>query len=80
MEAKGCKECNNTGYKGRIAVFEAFLRNDELESLILKKPSIPEIEKAAFKQGMLTMYQDGMLKVLEGLTTIEEVERVATET
>jgi len=79
VEAKRCEECNMTGYKGRIAIFEAFLRNDELETLILKKPSIPEIKKAAKNQGMLTMYQDGILKVLEGVTTIEEIERVATE-
>ena len=79
LEPKGCSECNFTGYKGRIAILEAFLRTDEIESLILKKPSIPEIKKAAFKEGVLTMFQDGMLKVLQELTTIEEVERVATE-
>lgn len=79
LEPKGCPQCNFTGYKGRVAIFEAFLRTDEIESLILKKPSIPEIRKTALKQGMLTMYQDGMFKVIQGLTTIEEVRRVAME-
>ncbi len=79
LEPKGCPKCNFTGYKGRIAIFEAFLRTDEIESLILKKPSIPEIRKAALKQGMVTMFQDGMLKVAQGLTTIKEVKRVAME-
>lgn len=78
-EPKGCKECNFTGYKGRVAIFEAFVNNDEIESLILKNPSIPEIKKRAFKQGMLKMFGDGILKVLEGTTTMEEVKRVATE-
>lgn len=76
---KGCKECNNTGYRGRVAVFEAFTSNDEIESLILKNPSIPEIKKLAFKQGMLQMFQDGILKVLQGVTTMEEIKRVAEE-
>ena len=76
---KGCKQCNNTGYKGRVAIFEAFTSNDEIESLILKNPSIPEIKKLALKQGMVPMFQDGILKVLQGVTTIEEVKRVAEE-
>jgi len=79
LEPNGCPECNFTGYKGRVAILEAFLRTDEIESLILKKPSIPEIKKAAFKDGMLTMFQDGIMKVIQGLTTIEEIQRVATE-
>jgi len=79
LEPKGCEECNFTGYKGRVAILEAFLRTDEIESLILRKPSIPEIKKAAFKEGVLTMFQDGMIKVIQGLTTIKEVKRVATE-
>ncbi len=79
LEPNGCPECNFTGYKGRVAILEAFLRTDEIESLILRKPSIPEIKKAAFKNGMLTMFQDGIMKVIQGLTTIEEIQRVATE-
>ena len=78
-KAKKCNVCNLTGYKGRIAIFEAILIDDEIEDLILKKPSIPEIIKLAKTKGFTTMYQDGILKVLEGVTTIEEVDRVAAE-
>lgn len=76
---KGCKDCHFTGYHGRIGVYEAFLINDELESLVLQNPSIPEIKKAALKNKMTTMYQDGILRVLSKITTIEEVDRVTTE-
>ena len=74
-EIKGCKNCNFTGYKGRIGIFEAFIINEEIEKFILKNPSFADLRKTAIKQGMLTMRQDGLIKVLEGLTTIEEVER-----
>ncbi|MCX6738237.1 MAG: hypothetical protein NTY11_02385 [Candidatus Parcubacteria bacterium] len=76
---KGCKECSFTGYKGRLGIFEAFLIDDTLESLIVKKPAVPEIKKIIAENGMITMYQDGIIKVLEQITTIEEVERVASE-
>lgn len=78
-QAKGCKHCNSTGYRGRIGIYETFLIDDEIEKLILKKPSIAELKEAAIKKGMITMKQDGFMKVLEGLTTIEEVERVMGE-
>ncbi|MCD6429136.1 type II/IV secretion system protein [bacterium] len=79
LKPQGCKYCNFTGYKGRIGIFEAFLVDDEMEELILKKPAISEIRKLAIKKGMLTMYQDGLIKVLQKITTIEEVKRVAME-
>ena len=77
-EAKGCSVCNNTGYKGRIAIFEAFLVGPELENFILSSPSVSALKKKAVEQGMITMHQDGLIKVLEGLSTIEEIERVAS--
>jgi len=77
--AVGCKECNFTGYRKRIGVFEIFLINDEIEKFILKNPPIPEVKQLAINNGMITMKQDGFLKVLEGISTIEEVERVAGE-
>jgi len=76
---KGCKECNFTGYRGRQGIFEAFLINDQLESLIVKKPSVPEIKKILAENGMITMFQDGVIKVLKQITTIEEIERVTSE-
>ena len=78
-KAVGCQYCNSTGYKGRVGLFEAFLIDDEMEKFVLKNPSIAELKEKAIKNGMLTMKQDGFIKVLEGVTTIEEVERVTGE-
>jgi type II secretory ATPase GspE/PulE/Tfp pilus assembly ATPase PilB-like protein len=77
--AVGCKNCNFTGFKGRVGIFEAFLVDSEMEKFILKSPSITALKENAQKKGMITMYQDGILKVLKGVTTMEEIERVATE-
>jgi len=76
VKIKGCSECNSTGYKGRIAIFEAFLVDSELENFILTSPSISALKEKAIEKGMITMYQDGLIKVLEGVSTIEEIERV----
>jgi len=74
---KGCAFCNNTGFKGRIGIFEAFLIDDEMEEFILSSPSTVAIEKKAIEKGMLTMKQDGIIKILQQITTIEEVIKVA---
>ncbi|KKN97112.1 hypothetical protein LCGC14_0160700 [marine sediment metagenome] len=76
---KGCTACNLTGYRGRIGIFEAFLVDDEMEKFIMSSPSIAALRKKAIEKGMLTMRQDGLIKVLQGTTTLEEVERVAGE-
>jgi type IV pilus assembly protein PilB len=73
---EGCAYCNFTGYKGRIGVFELFIVDDAMEKVILKTPSIVEIKESAIKSGMVLMKQDGLLKVLQGITTLEEVERI----
>ena len=78
-QAVGCKDCNFTGYRGRIGVYETFLIDDEIERFILTSPSIVDIRELAIKKGMVLMRQDGLIKVLEGITTIEEVERVVGE-
>lgn len=78
-EATGCKYCNATGYRGRVGIFEAVLIDEKMEKFILKNPSIADFKEEAAKQGMLTMRQDGLIKVLEGKTTFEEVERVTGE-
>ena len=78
-EPKGCPNCNNLGYKGRTTVSEILDVTKEMEELITKKPTISEVEDLAISQGMLTMSQDGILKVLEGLTTMEEIERVTEQ-
>lgn len=71
-----CAECNFTGYRGRIGVFEIFEIDDEMENLILKSPAVSEMKEAAMTKGMRTMLQDGYLKVLAGVTSMEEVQRV----
>ena len=76
---KGCQNCNFTGYRGRIGIFEAFLVDDEMEKLIVRNPSIAALREKVIKKGMITMKKDGLIKVLEGITTIEEVERVTGE-
>ncbi len=78
-KAVGCKECNSTGYRGRIAIFEAFLIDDELEKFILTTPSVAALREKAIEKGMITIYQDAIIRVLEGITTIEEVERITGE-
>ncbi|OIO45673.1 MAG: hypothetical protein AUJ24_00190 [Parcubacteria group bacterium CG1_02_36_42] len=79
FEPVGCKKCRFEGYSGRIAVFEVLAMTDSLAELILKEPSEVKILEEAKNQGMITMKQDGILKVLEGVTSIEEVLRVAEE-
>jgi len=78
-QAKGCKECNSSGYKGRIGIFEFFLNDTDMEKLILTSPSITSMKELAIKKGMTLMRQDGFIKVLEGTTTVEEIERVTAE-
>lgn len=73
---KGCKKCNLTGYKGRIAVMELFTVDKEMEKIIIKTPSIVEIQEAAEKKGMVTMKQNAIFKLLSKITTLEEIERV----
>lgn len=75
-EPKGCPECHNEGFSRRIALFEVLEMTPELGEIILKEPSEIKILKEAKRQGMMTMKQDGILKVLEGITTLEEVLRV----
>lgn len=72
----GCAECNNTGYKGRVGVYEVFEVARDMERLILSNPSVSDIRDQAIKQGMVTMLQDGYLKLIEGVTAVEEIRRV----
>jgi type IV pilus assembly protein PilB len=73
----GCEKCNNTGYFGRIAIYEVMPMTDKIAKLVVTKESAAAIQKQAMEEGMLTMKQDGYVKVLEGVTTMEEVLRVA---
>jgi type IV pilus assembly protein PilB len=73
----GCDKCNSTGYLGRIAIYEVMPISEKISKLILEKGTSSDIEKQAMEDGMLTMKQDGYVKVLEGVTTLDEVIRVA---
>jgi type IV pilus assembly protein PilB len=73
----GCKECNQTGYLGRVAIFEVLKVTSTINRLILQHASGKEIEEKAKNEGLIMMKPDGYIKVLEGTTTIEEVLRVA---
>lgn len=79
FKAVGCKNCHGEGFSGQIALFEVLEMTDTLADLILKTPSIALLEEEAKRQGMVTMRQDGILKVLKGITTVEEVLRVTEE-
>ncbi len=76
---KGCPECNNTGYRGRLAIHEIMPVKEEIKELILQGASAAEIKKEAIRLGMSTLRQTGINKIEQGLTTIEEVIRVTFE-
>jgi len=76
---KGCKKCNDTGYKGRIGIYETLEITKEVANIILKKGTATEIKAQAEKQKMLTIVEDGFIKAKNGITTIEEIMRVTKE-
>jgi len=76
---KGCSKCMKTGMKGRIGIFEILNVEDSISRIINKKSDESEIEKVALENGFTSMKQDGIIKVLQGLTTIEEVQRVTED-
>ncbi len=73
----GCEKCNNTGYLGRLAIYEVMPVSEKLSKLIVGKAAASDIQKMAMEEGMLSMKQDGYAKVLDGMTSMEEVIRVA---
>ena len=70
---KGCKKCNNTGYRGRIAIFEQFIVTDRLRAMMMESASTAELRNAAKEDGMRTLRDGGLLHIYDGVTTIEEV-------
>ncbi len=73
FESVGCDKCNNTGYYGQMGIFEAIYNDAEIEKIIPQNPSEREIKKIASHQGTLNMREDGIVKVLKGITSLEEV-------
>ncbi len=76
MKGAGCRTCNGSGYKGRVALYEVMRFSDSLKELVLQGSSTAELKAAAIKNGMLTLRMSGITKVLEGVTTTEEIMRV----
>lgn len=77
MKGAGCSHCGKSGYRGRLGIFELMTMNSKVRELAFAGASTNELKKAAIKNGMTTLYQDGILKALQGKTTLEEVFRVA---
>ncbi len=77
---KGCPHCGKSGYRGRIGIYELMMINNKLRELMFKGGTTKAIREAAINNGMSTLYADGMLKVIRGMTTFEEVYRVAKQT
>ncbi len=76
LKSQGCEECYNTGYKGRIGIYEMFKITDKIGEVISNSPSIFEMKKTILEEGMITMQQDALLRVIEGIADIDELERV----
>ena len=77
--AKGCAECGDTGYTGRTCIVELLRLDEEIKKKILERSDAGELQRIAIKNGMRTLYQDGLTKVLQGITTLEEVTRITQE-
>ena len=74
-KGNGCEKCNNTGYKGRVGLYEVMEITEELRELILVGASALELRRKAVEEGMITLRGSGLQKVMDGVTTIEEVAR-----
>ena len=77
--ARGCEHCQGTGYRGRIAITELLTLTDKIRRLVLGRAAMQDIHRAGVEEGMRPMYDDGMLKALLGITSIEEVLRVTRD-
>lgn len=76
FQPQGCEKCNGVGYKGRIGIFEAVVADEGMQNLMPQNPSETEIRKAAKSQGILDMKEDGIIKALKGVTSLEEIKSV----
>ena len=77
IRGKGCPQCKNSGYRGRLAIHEVLMINDQIRSMMMNHKPITEMKQYLLKNGMIFLLDDGLLKAKSGLTTVEEVLRVA---
>jgi type IV pilus assembly protein PilB len=75
VKGRGCEKCGNTGYKGRLGLFEVMDITEDMRELILSGASAVELRRKAIEEGMITLRQSGLQKIREGLTSIDEVVR-----
>jgi len=75
----GCEKCRNTGYSGRVGIYEMLEMNDDMRDRVTSAPSLMDLRRACHESGMKSLREDGLLKVAAGLTTVDEIAR-ATET
>ena len=73
----GCKNCRNTGFKGRIGIHELLVINDKMRDVIVSDPNVSRLKEIALKNNMITLAYDGFRKVREGITTVEEIFHIA---
>ena len=76
MKGKGCDNCNKSGYRGRMGIYELMAMTNTIREMTFKGDSTQAIRKVARKQGMRTLFEDGMIKAMKGQTTLEEVLRI----
>jgi type IV pilus assembly protein PilB len=79
VKGKGCGNCQNKGFRGRIGIYELMVMTPKLRELAFENAPTQEVRKTAVNEGMSTLYDDGLRKVLNGITTLEEVFRVAKQ-
>ncbi len=75
-KGEGCSKCNHTGYKGRVAIYEFFLLDEELQDMTAAHAPSSELRKTAKNKGMKTLREDGWIKLSKGLSSIEEISRI----
>jgi general secretion pathway protein E/type IV pilus assembly protein PilB len=76
FKGAGCRSCRNSGYRGRVGLYELLVATDTIRELVIQRTNAMAIRNVALKEGMITLRMDGFRKVLSGKTTIEEVARV----
>jgi type IV pilus assembly protein PilB len=76
MKGKGCAHCNKSGYRGRMGIYELMTMTSQIREMTFKGESTQNLRRVARKQGMRTLFEDGMVKALKGLTTIDEILRI----
>jgi len=79
MKGKGCSHCNKTGYRGRFGIYELMIMTSQIREMTFKGDSTLNLRRVARKQGMRTLFEDGMIKAIKGLTTLEEVMRITQQ-